>query len=206
MGLWRDSLWPRLCHRAMRAARHERYRAVSVERAHGNVLEIGFGSGLNLPHYSNEVRSVVGIEPNPGLRRIAVKAIHESLLPVTLLDMQAESLSFDDQEFDCVVSTWTLCSIRQIDRALSEVLRVLKPGGEFVFFEHGLAPDPELQKWQRRISRVTKYLFDGCTIDRQIAGYIKSSGLEIVHLENFFAQGIPRSEGYIYAGVARKPA
>ncbi|MBK6767360.1 MAG: class I SAM-dependent methyltransferase [bacterium] len=204
MGIWRDRLWPSLCHKAMQAARHERHRASSVVRAQGRVLEIGFGTGLNLAHYPASVTHVTGIEPNPGLRKLAVRTMHEYEFPVTLLDMNAERLLFDEGEFDTVVSTWTLCSIRDLDRALAETRRVLKPGGEFIFFEHGLAPDPDLQKWQRRISRVTKHIFDGCTIDRQIADRVAAAGLEIVTLNNFFAEGVPRSEGYIYAGAARK--
>ncbi|MCB9357764.1 MAG: class I SAM-dependent methyltransferase [Calditrichaeota bacterium] len=204
MGLWRETLWPRLCHKAMQAERHARYRSASLERARGAILEIGFGSGLNLPYYPQSVTSVVGIEPNPGLRKVAVRTMHEQHFPVTLLDMNAEKLSFHEGEFDCVVSTWTLCSIQNLDQALSEVRRVLKPGGEFIFFEHGLAPDPDLQKWQRRLSRVTKHIFDGCTVDKQIAERIQGAGLDIVSLDNFFIPNVPRSEGYIYAGAARK--
>lgn len=204
MSLWREKIWPSLCHKAMQAERHERYRAKSVERARGSVLEIGFGSGLNLAHYPNAVTKVTGIEPNPGLRKVAVKVMHEYAFPVTLLNMDAQRLGFDNGEFDTVVSTWTLCSIRDLGAALSEARRVLKPNGEFIFFEHGLAPDPELQKWQRRISKITKHIFDGCTIDRQIANHLTHAGFEIIALENFFAEGMPRTEGYIYAGAARK--
>lgn len=206
MGLWREKLWPSLCHKAMQAERHERYRASSVVRAKGSVLEIGFGSGLNLAHYPSAVTQVTGIEPNPGLRRVAVRVMHEYSFPVTLLDMDAQRMSFDENEFDTVVSTWTLCSIRNLDAALAEVRRVLKPNGEFIFFEHGLAPDPELQKWQRRLSKVTKHVFDGCTVDKHIAERVSQAGLEIVELRNFFADGMPRTEGYIYAGAARKLA
>jgi len=188
----------------MQADRLERHRKKSVERARGSVLEIGFGSGLNLMHYPAAVTSVTGIEPNPGLRKVAVKTMHEYVFSVTLLDMDAQQLGFDDNAFDTVVSTWTLCSIRNLDQALAEVKRVLKPNGEFVFFEHGLAPEPNIQKWQRRLSRVTKHVFDGCTVDKQIAERVSAAGLEIVALENFFAEGIPRTEGYIYAGAARK--
>lgn len=190
----------------MQAERHERYRARTVSRARGRVLELGFGTGLNLAHYPRAVSHVTGIEPNPGLRKLAVRTMHEYEFPVTLLDMSAERMGFDDGEFDSVVSTWTLCSIRNLDEALREVWRVLKPGGGFVFCEHGLAPDPELQKWQRRLSKITKHIFDGCTIDRQIAERIQAASLEIVELENFFGEGMPRTEGYIYMGMARKQA
>lgn len=206
MSLWREKLWPSLCHKAMQAERHVRYRAKSVARAQGKVLEIGFGSGLNLEYFPDAVTHVTGIEPNPGLRKVAVKTMHEYLFPVTLLDMDAQRMGFDEGEFDTVVSTWTLCSIQNLDQALAEVRRVLKPNGEFVFFEHGLAPDLDLQKWQRRLSKITKHIFDGCTIDKQIAERIAAAGLEIVALENFFAEGMPRTEGYIYAGAARKIA
>lgn len=204
MSLWHEKLWPPLCHKAMQAERHERYRAKSVARAKGRVLEIGFGSGLNLAHYPDVVTHVTGIEPNPGLRKVAVRTMHEYAFPVTLLDMDAQRMGFDEGEFDTIVSTWTLCSIRNLDQALAEVRRVLKLNGEFIFFEHGLAPDPDLQKWQHRLSKITKHIFDGCTIDRQIAERVAATGLEIVALENFFAEGMPRTEGYIYAGAARK--
>lgn len=188
----------------MQAERHERHRAHSVARAQGRVLELGFGTGLNLAHYLSSVTHVTGIEPNPGLRKLAVRTMHEYEFPVTLLDMNAERMGFDDGEFDTVVSTWTLCSIRDLDAALAEVRRVLKPGGDFIFFEHGLAPDPDVQKWQRRLSKVTKHLFDGCTIDRQIAERVQAAGLTVIELENFYGEGMPRTEGYIYAGAARK--
>ncbi len=188
----------------MKAGRHERYRAKSVERARGSVLEIGFGSGLNLAHYPDSVTLVTGIEPNPGLRRVAVKTMHEYHFPVTLLDMNAQRLGFDNGEFDTVVSTWTMCSILDLDCALDEVKRVLKPGGELLFFEHGLAPDVNVQKWQHRMTWFSRRIFDGCHANRMISEYVTRAGFEFSRLDTFYAPDMPKTGGYMYQGVARK--
>lgn len=204
MALYRERILPYFLHRGMAAERHERFRKEVVSTARGNVLELGFGSGLNLAHYPNTVEKVTGIEPNPGMRKWAVRTMHEYEFPVTLLDMDAQRLGFDDGEFDTIVSTWTMCSIPNLHLALSESMRVLKPGGQLLFIEHGLAPDPKLQKWQHFATRFSKVLFDGCHANRNISNFVTQSGFTIEKLDNFFAPGMPKSGGYMYQGIARK--
>ncbi|MCC6477269.1 class I SAM-dependent methyltransferase [bacterium] len=204
MRLWSEKILPRLMHSCMSAERHAMYRADAVLHAKGNVLEIGFGSGLNLAYYGKEGSRVTGLEPNPGMRRIAVRTMHEYSFPVTLLAGTAEEMPFENGEFDSIVSTWTLCSIRNLESALQECRRALKPGGEFLFYEHGLAPDPILQKKQHRWSKITPYLFDGCRVDRPMDKLIGSAGFEITSLKNFFMPAVPQTEGYMFAGIAIK--
>ncbi|MBK6911052.1 MAG: class I SAM-dependent methyltransferase [bacterium] len=204
MGFYREKILPRFLHRGLAAERHERYRAQAVAAARGRVLELGFGSGLNLKHLPADVTHVTGIEPNPGMRKIAVKLAHEYAFPVTLLDMDAQQLGFDDGEFDTVLSTWTMCSIPDLPRALAEAKRVLRRDGDLLFIEHGLASDRGVQKWQRRLTPVSKMLFDGCHTDRMISDFVRDAGFELVQLENFYAVGMPKSGGYMYMGRARK--
>jgi len=204
LGFYREKILPHFLHRGLAAERHERYRQRAVAHARGSVLELGFGSGLNLRHLSREVKHVTGIEPNPGMRKIAVKFAHEYEFPVTLLDMDAQRMGFDDEEFDVVLSTWTMCSIPDLPRALAEAKRVLKTGGELQFIEHGLAPDKSVQKWQHRLTPFSKVLFDGCHTDRMIADFVLDAGFEMLSLENFYAEGMPKSGGYMFLGRAIK--
>lgn len=204
MAFYRERILPHFLHRGMAAERHEKLRSATVASACGNVLEIGFGSGLNLRHFSSAVTNVTGIETNPGMRKYAVKMAHEYEFPVTLLDMDAQRLGFDDGEFDTVVSTWTMCSLVDLDQALGEALRVLKPGGQLLFIEHGLSPDPDVQKWQHRVTWFSRRIFDGCHANRKISDYVARAGFEIEKLENYYAPTMPRSGGYMYQGIARK--
>ncbi len=204
MPFYRDKILPHILHRGMAAARHARFRKDTVATARGSVLEIGFGSGLNLKYYSDAVTTVTGIETNPGMRKYAVKLAHEYEFPVHLLDMDAQRLGFDDGEFDTVVSTWTMCSILDLDRALDEAKRVLKPGGELLFIEHGLAPDLNVQKWQHRLTWFSRRIFDGCHANRKISDFVSRAGFEWTKLDMFYAPDMPKSGGYMYQGRARK--
>ncbi|MCB1060006.1 MAG: class I SAM-dependent methyltransferase [Calditrichaeota bacterium] len=206
MALYRERILPYFLHRGMAGERFDQYRNDVVATARGNVLEIGFGSGLNLAHYPNLVEKVTGIEPNPGMRKWAVRTMHEYEFPVTLLDMDAQRLGFDDGEFDTVVSTWTMCSIPNLHLALSEAMRVLKPGGQLLFIEHGLSPEPKLQKWQNMATPFSQILFDGCHTNRMISEFITQAGFSLDGLKNFFLPGFPKVGGYIYQGIARKSA
>lgn len=204
MGFYREKILPHFLHSGLAAERHERHRLRAVAHARGRVLELGFGSGLNLRHMPASVTHVTGIETNPGMRKIAVKLAHEYAFPVTILDMDAQRLGFDDGEFETVLSTWTMCSIADLPRALAEAKRVLKPDGELLFIEHGLAPEPRVQRWQRRLTPFSKVLFDGCHTDRMISRFVTEAGFELKSLENFYAEGMPKSGGYMYLGRARK--
>lgn len=169
------------------------------------MLEIGFGSGHNLPHYPTRVDQVVAVDPNPGLSEIALKRIADSRLRVEHHCITAERLPFPDASFTCVVSTFTLCSIPEVDAALGEVRRVLEPRGDFFFLEHGLCPDPSVSQWQVRLTPIWQVIADGCHLDRDIAALIRASGLEeIGRLENLLLPRAPRLFGYAYRGCAQR--
>jgi ubiquinone/menaquinone biosynthesis C-methylase UbiE len=170
----------------------------------GEILEIGFGTGLNLPHYPESVRAITAVDPNAGMGRRARQRVAESRLAVDRREISGEALPFQDETFACVVSTWTLCSIPEAARALGEVYRVLQPAGRFVFLEHGLSDDPRVQKWQRRLNPFQKALADGCRLDLDIDALITGQPFESVNLERFLMDRMPRTHGTMYRGVAVK--
>lgn len=181
-----------------------RYRQDLLQSVTGDVLEIGFGTGLNLPHYGEGVRTLTVIDPNEGMAAIAAPRMQATSLKITLETARAEALPMVDGQFDTVVCTWTLCSIPNIQKALSEVHRVLKPGGQFVFIEHGLSPDAGISPWQRRITPLQRRIADGCHLDRPIASLVKTV-FNQVEWHEFYATGLPKIIGYFYQGVATKP-
>jgi ubiquinone/menaquinone biosynthesis C-methylase UbiE len=168
------------------------------------VLEIGFGSGLNLPHYPAAVRRLTTVDPNPGMHRRARRRLQQTGITVDAHVLSGERLPFPADAFDCVVSTFTLCSIDAAGQALDEVYRVLKPGGRFLFLEHGLSPEPEVQRWQRRLNRLEQWLADGCRLDRDIPALVAGPSFFPVEVEAFYLERIPRTHGYLYRGVAVK--
>jgi ubiquinone/menaquinone biosynthesis C-methylase UbiE len=170
----------------------------------GDVFELGFGTGLNLPHYPCQVRKLVTADPNPGMRKAAKDRIANSPIEVDCRVLGGEALPFDDESFDTVVCTWTLCSIPDADRALAHCYRMLRPGGKFLFVEHGLADDSTVRKWQARLNPFWSMLGDGCHLDRNIKKLIMDSKLQIEKLENFYMPGASRFSGYMYQGVATK--
>lgn len=181
----------------------EQRRAV-LKNVQGNILEIGFGTGLNLPHYPPHVHTLTVIDPNPGMNALARKRIAASPISVQAHQIGGEALPFPDQTFDTVVSTWTLCSIPDVARALHEIWRVLKPDGQFCFAEHGLSHEPRLQRWQHRLTPLQKRMVDGCHLDRDIDKIIEAQGFRLLHLDRFYLRDAPRFAGYMYRGVARK--
>ena len=175
-----------------------------LQDVRGNVLEIGFGTGLNLPHYPTQVEHITTVDVNPGMNLWARKRIEASKLEVDVKILSSESLPLADSSFDSVVSTWTLCSIEMVEQALAEVYRVLKPGGKFFFLEHGLHPDPDVQKWQNRFNRFQNIIADGCNINRPIDALVKMQEYASIEIRNFHFQGSPKSLGYMYQGIATK--
>lgn len=167
----------------------------------GEVLEIGFGTGLNLPHYPLQTRKLTTVDPNPGMIALAKKRIAASPIPVEIRLLDAERLPFPDRSFDAVVSTWTLCSIPNIDQALREIHRVLKPGGRFFFIEHGLSHEPKVRRWQHRLTPFNKKVADGCHLNREIQSLLVGH-FELLQLDRFYLKGAPKIYGYLYRGVA----
>ena len=170
----------------------------------GDVLEVGFGSGLNIPHYPASVHELTAIDPNPGMRRYAELRITASPIKVERCVLSGESLPMADASFDTVVCTWTLCSIENVEQALAEIHRVLKLGGRFVFLEHGLSNEPEVQRWQHWLNPIQKVIGDGCNLNRDIRALVENVGFSSLEMENFSLEKTPRLVGYMYCGVAVK--
>jgi ubiquinone/menaquinone biosynthesis C-methylase UbiE len=175
-----------------------------LARACGDVLEIGFGTGLNLPHYPAGVRRITTVDPNAGMHRLAQRRVRRSRIEVDQRVLSGERLPFEDNAFDCIVSTFTLCSIDKVEQALSEVYRVLRPGGRFLFLEHGLSPEPAVQKWQRRLNGLEMCLADGCCLDRNMKALVAAQPFSCVEIEEFYLEKAPRTHGYLYRGSAGK--
>ena len=174
----------------------------SCPRQTGEILEIGFGTGLNLEHYPEHVRRITAIDPGEGMSRISRRRIAHSPRSVDLRLQTAEELPFDDDSFDCVVSTWTLCSIPDAGRAIQEITRVLRPGGKFLFLEHGLAESTGVQRWQHRLTPIQRRIADGCCLNLDIEGLVRSAPFRQVEIERFVMEGTPRLLGSMYRGLA----
>jgi ubiquinone/menaquinone biosynthesis C-methylase UbiE len=204
MGLWNDQVLPRLTDRVLgvEAVRHARTE-VCADLA-GDVVELGFGSGLNVPHYPASVTGVWAVDPSAVGRRLARRRVQDSPVPVQYAGPDAQTLPFPDDRFDSALSTFTLCTIPDVDGALRELVRVLVPGAWFHFLEHGLAPDSEVARWQHRLATVHRAVAGGCHLTRDITALIRQAGLEVVELSTYYGEG-PRPFGYRYQGVARRP-
>jgi SAM-dependent methyltransferase len=194
---------PRFLKCACSAPPIARQRAKIVPKAEGRVLELGIGMGLNLPFYDPaKVESVVGVDPTPELRAIAEAAPRDPRLSVKVEPGTAEALPFEDKSFDCVVCTFTLCSVHTPQKALAEARRVLKPGGRFLYCEHGLSPDPGVAKWQRRIEPVWKRLAGGCHLTRPVSSAIEAAGFRLGPHESMYLPKTPHFAGWNEWGVA----
>lgn len=181
-----------------------RQRAKIVPQACGRVLELGIGGGFNLAFYDPaRVDSVTGVDPSEGLRRLAQTAPRPATLKVEVLAGEAEALPFDNQIFDSIVCTFTLCSVHTPAAVLAEARRVLKPSGAFLYSEHGLSPDPQVQRWQRRIEPFWTPLAGGCHLTRPVTASIEAAGFIIEHVETMYLPKAPRILGWCEWGTAR---
>ena len=202
MGFYNDVILPRLCHLVMGNRRLVPYRERVIGSAEGRVLEIGIGSGLNLPFYRPAVREIVGIEPAPQLIAMARQVAERTRMPVTFIEESAEVIPLEDDTVDSVVTTWTLCTIPQADRALGEMRRVLKRSGRLLFVEHGLAPDVGVRKWQNWLTPGWKRISGGCHLNRPIRTMIENAGFRFDRLESAYMPG-PKPFAFIYEGSAQ---
>jgi ubiquinone/menaquinone biosynthesis C-methylase UbiE len=202
MGFYNDVILPRLCHLLMRSRCLVPYRERVTASAEGRVLEIGIGSGLNLPFYGPHVREIVGLEPAPQLVAMARQVAERMPMPVTFMEESAGAIPLDGNTVDTVVMTWTLCTIPQADRALSEIRRVLKPNGRLLFVEHGLAPEDGVRRWQDWLTPAWKRISGGCHLNRPIRTMIESAGFRFDRLETAYMPG-PKPMSFIYEGSAR---
>lgn len=195
---------PRLCDLLLNKSLLARHRRQLLAGAYGDVVEIGSGTGLNLPCYPERVHKLTAVDPNPGMHRLAQKRIKQRGIEVDQHVLKSERLPFEDSRFDCAVSTFTLCSIEDVAQALREVCRVLKSGGKFLFLEHGLSPEPQVQKWQRRLNWLQVRLANGCHLDRDVKALVAAQPFASVEVEEFYLERTPRTHGYLYRGVATK--
>lgn len=202
MGFYHDRILPHLIHLAMRNRELERYRKRVISAAEGRVLEIGVGSGLNLPFYRDAVREVIGLDPMPRLLLLAGQQAQRCARPVELIRASAESIPLDRHDIDTVVTTWTLCSIPNASVALGEMRRVLKPAGKLVFVEHGRADEIDVRRWQDRLDPLWTRLAGGCHLNRSISDLIAGAGFEITQLDTGYMKG-PRPMTFQYEGLAR---
>lgn len=203
MGFYREHILPRLVDRACGTGEMHRWRTQVTAGLSGTVVEIGFGSGLNMPAYPPEVHLVYAVEPALTARRLAEERIAESHVHVEHVALRGESIPLDDDSCDGALSTFTLCTIPGVEAALAEVLRVLRPGGRFHFLEHGLSPDPSVATWQRRLEPVQKRFADGCHLTRDAAELVRAAGFEIERSESRYATG-PKPWTWLTEGAAIK--
>ena len=203
MGIYSRLIFPRLLDLTMSGRELNSYRRSLLQSVAGQVLEIGFGTGLNVPYYGDGVTALTAIDPNEGMAAIATPRMQASTINITLQTARAESLPMAAEYFDAVVCTWTLCSIPNIEIALKEICRVLKPRGKFFFIEHGLSPDPGVGAWQRRITPLQRRIADGCHLDRPMASLIEAV-FDQVESQEFYATDLPKLIGYFYQGIATK--
>ena len=202
MGFYQDQIVPLLINWSMRQRNLTAYRSRIIPAAEGRVLEIGIGSGLNLPFYSRNVARVIGLEPSPRLLAMARQVERTGNGSVEFIEGSAEAIPLQDASVDTVVTTWTLCSIPDALRALRDMRRVLRPGGHLLFVEHGRAPDPNVIWWQDRLTPVWKRLGGGCHLNRAIGTLIEGAGFQFDRLETGYMRG-PKPMTFMYEGSAR---
>ncbi len=194
---------PHLVHLACKSRTIQHQRRKIVPRAHGRVLEIGMGSGLNIPFYQpSRVEWVWGLEPSPEMRRKARSHLQAAEIEVRWLDFPGEEIPLEDHTVDTVVVTYTLCTIPDWQTALGQMRRVIKPGGALLFCEHGQAPDPAVQRWQQRINPVWKSIAGGCHLIRPIPGLLEQGGFRVSDVDTMYLPGSPRFASFNYWGRA----
>jgi ubiquinone/menaquinone biosynthesis C-methylase UbiE len=203
MGFYEERVLPRLVDKMCGAGDMDRWRRKATEGLAGTVVEIGFGSGLNVPEYPPEVELVYAVEPAELGRRLAEPRIAASSVRVEHVGLRGESLPLEDASCDAALCTFTLCTIPGVERALAEVHRVVRPGGTFHFLEHGIAPDAGIERWQRRIEPVQKRLAGGCHLTRDPVALVTAAGFTVEHVESRFAKG-PKPWSFFTVGVARR--
>ncbi len=201
MGFYTTKIFPALLDKMTTNPETDALRAEVLAPARGRVLEIGFGTGHNIPHLPASVTSVVGLDPNPGMEKIARPRIAAAAIPIELQLGKGEQLPFADGSFDTVVTTLVLCGVQDAGATLREIRRVLAPGGRYLFMEHGLAPDAAVQRSQRRMNGFSRLVF-GCQLNRPIAKLLTDGGFELETVREFFKQNDPKFAGYTTLGVA----
>jgi ubiquinone/menaquinone biosynthesis C-methylase UbiE len=200
MGVYQEHILPHLVNLAMRNRQLAPYRERTIRLAEGRVLEIGVGSGLNLPLYTNRATEILGLDPHPKL--LAMASQKPRSIPSRLIEGSAESIPLDDATIDTVVTTWSLCTIPDVVAALAEMRRVIKPNGQLLFVEHGQASENNVHKWQNRLTPAWKRLAGGCHLNRPISSLIQAAGFQIAQVRTAYLPG-PKAMTFTYEGSAR---
>ena len=207
MGFYEDQVLPRVIDVMLGSKRMGKLRRRALEGLRGTVVEIGFGSGTNVPYYPSEIERVYAVDPAMVGRKLAAKRLAASSVPVEFIGLDGTALPLDDASVDNALSTWTLCTIPDVDAALQELRRVVRPGGQFVFLEHGLSSDPKIARRQHRFNGIQQRVAGGCNLNRPIDRLVREAGFEISVMKNDWIKGpkVLKAWSYLYKGVAIKP-
>ncbi|NKY86243.1 class I SAM-dependent methyltransferase [Nocardia veterana] len=205
MGLYGEQVLPRLIDRVCGMRANDRLRRRVCDGLQGRVLEVGFGSGRNVPFYPSGVSRVSAVEPVDLGWRLAAGRVAQSPVPVERAGLDGQALPFPDNSFDSALSTWTLCTIPDIALALREIRRVLVPGAAFHFLEHGLAPDAKVRRWQDRLDPLQQVIAGGCHLNRDIRRLLEDAGFEITEVDRFYDSPAPKAFAALSLGVAISP-
>lgn len=203
MSFYSDRVFPRVMNCLMDTKETRRTRSRVCAPLSGDVVEIGFGTGLNLPHLPPAVVVLRAVDPLERGRSLASERVASSSVPVEFVGLDGQDLPLDDESVDAALATWTLCSIPDPVAAVREISRVLRPGAEFHFVEHGCSPDPRVSKWQRRLNPLQRRVACGCNLDRDIPSIVEAGGLKIGQLDAYYAKGDPKIFGWTFEGTAR---
>jgi ubiquinone/menaquinone biosynthesis C-methylase UbiE len=203
MGFYSRWILPQVIELTMRQKNFAPFRERTAGAAHGRVLEIGIGSGLNLGSYHPDIETVCGVDPSAELLTKARDRVANVRFPVRLLEASSENLPLENRSFDTIVMTFTLCSIPDAAAALLEIRRVLKPEGELLFAEHGRAPDSEVMLWQDRLTPIWKRIGGGCHLNRKVDDLIQAAGFRLERLSAGYQKFAPRPFSFFYEGIAR---
>jgi ubiquinone/menaquinone biosynthesis C-methylase UbiE len=202
MGWYEDRVLPRIINKVLDNRHTREIRRRVAAGLSGEVLEIGFGSGLNLPYLPAEVTRVRAVDPSGKAAELARDRIVASTAPVDIVGLDGQHIPLSDDSVDAVLSAWTLCTIPDAVAAIREIRRVLRPGGQLHFVEHGLAPDADVRRWQERLNGLQQRIAGGCNLNRDIPAIVTAGGLTISRLERYYGPGEPKAFGSLYEGVA----
>jgi len=204
VGFYEAQILPRVVDLALGGSELGRLRARVAAGLDGEVLEVGFGSGRNVPYYPTSVTRVRAVDPAVVGRKLAARRVAATSVPVEYVGLDGQTLPLADESVDHVLTTWTLCTIPDVDAAVAEIRRVLRPGGAFHFLEHGRSNQPDVARWQDRVTPVQRRVAGGCHLNRRIDALVTEGGLEIDQLATYYVKG-PKVMTYMYEGVATKP-